>query len=417
MVIPIALFFLLTIGNYSFFRYSIGGISGAPLVLRIISQLRLILPIWIIFFALRFNFRFTGKIIGDHIDVVLLGVSWLISSIASLDVASYLLYGTWTLTSLVAVLLFVSYTGLITQNLSFYLLRILQVIWLGNGIIILMDFVSILLRRPGGTAYNIIFSSNTFWAYPTMIMGVLSLILFKFFAKSQRQKILYIIVFLIALYLVYFSARRSTLFVLVFSAGLCLVPLRLPQLLLISFMLSFLVLAGAAIDTRQVLDSLPESSMKYRLERMFGLVKNTKESSYDDRQKIWDVYFQSFYDNPLLGAGLASNERLAEKFPRGLKGYSAHNTFVGMIAETGILGSVLFLIVIARSLLLLLRVNNRKWIQIYVILFVPTLLINWVEYNLIPGQIFFLYSVVIWLMPRGIVYLSQNRAPYALPAP
>ncbi len=417
MVIPIVLFFLLTIGNYSFFRYSIGGSDGAPLVLRIISQLRLILPIWIIFFALRFSFNFTGKVLGDHIDVVLLGVSWLVSSIASLDVVSYLLYGTWTLMSLIAVLLFVSYIALITQNLNFYLFRILQVVWLGNGIIVLLDFVSILLKRPGGGVYNIIFSSNTFWAYPTMIMGILSLIFFKFFSRTTRQKLLYAFVFLIALYLVYYSARRSTLFVLVFSAGLCVVPLRLPQILAISFLLSFLVLVGNSINMEQVLDSLPESNMKYRLERMFGLVKGTRESSYDDRQKIWDVYFQSFYDNPLLGAGLASNERLAEKFPRGLKGYSAHNTFIGMVAETGLLGTVLFLIVIGRSMLLLLRVNNRKWVLIYVMLFVPTLLINWVEYNLIPGQIFFLYSVVVWLLPRGITYLSKNRAISEAPLP
>jgi len=89
------------------------------------------------------------------------------------------------------------------------------------------------------------------------------------------------------------------------------------------------------------------------------------------------------------------------------EGVSAHNTFVGLLAETGLAGALLMLIVLARSFNFLFKYANANWIKIYLILFFPTLVINWVEYNLIPGQIFFLYTMIIWIMPRGLQYLSK----------
>ncbi len=40
---------------------------------------------------------------------------------------------------------------------------------------------------------NIFFASNTFWAYPTMIMGILALINLKFTPASLAKKFYYLL--------------------------------------------------------------------------------------------------------------------------------------------------------------------------------------------------------------------------------
>ncbi|WP_247236059.1 O-antigen ligase [Telluribacter sp. SYSU D00476] len=407
MILPIVLFFLLTIGNYSFFRYSVFGNSSAPAVLRIISQLRFLLPVWIVLYAFRFSYSFSSRIVKDNIDVLLLGLSWLLSSLVSLDSSSYMIYGTWTLSCFLAVLFFVGYAAVVSREAGTFYKRILHTIWIGNIIILLLDIGSLFIIRPGVGPYNIIFSSNTFWAYPTMILGILAVIQMKL-SSERKQKLIYLFIYCVALYMVYLSARRTPLFVLLLSPFLLYIPLRLPYVLLFSFMLLATVALTSVVDLRTITDILPDSYAKYRIERMLGLVKGREETSYQDRQRIWRIYLDSFYENPIMGAGLAANERITERYSKDLEGYSAHNTFVGLVAETGLLGTLLFIVFLIRSLRKLLQLRNILFVQVYLVLFLPTLLINWVEYNLIPGQIFFLYSVVIWMIPRGLNYLHAS---------
>ncbi|GAB3170345.1 O-antigen ligase family protein [Telluribacter humicola] len=408
-MLPIILFFLLTIGNYSFFRYSIFGNGSAPAMLQLISQLRFLLPVWIILYAFRFSYSLSTRIIKDNIDVLLLGLSWLLSSLISMDSNSYLLYGTWSLFCFLAVLLFISYTAIISRKTEFFYNNIQRTIWIGNSIVLVLGVSSLFIIKPGAGPYNIIFSSNTFWAYPTMAFGILSAIQMRLH-REKKRKLLYLFIYCVALYLVYLSARRTPLFILLISPFLLYIPLRLPYILLFSFLLTTTAALMSAVDLRTFTNLLPESYAKYRIERMLGLIKGREETSYNDRQKIWDIYLDSFYENPVMGAGLAANERITEQYNQDLDGYSAHNTFIGLVAETGLLGTLLFITFLLRSLGKLVQLRNPLFLQVYIVLFLPTLLINWVEYNLIPGQIFFLYSVVIWMLPRGLPYLSSNRA-------
>jgi hypothetical protein len=403
IIFPIVLFFLLNIGNYSFLRYSLHGSENTSGYLNLFSQLRLILPLWIILYAFRLHFRVTSAIFSRNWDVIALGISWMLSSIISLDTASYLLYGIWTLLSLWAILLFISYAAIISQTPSGFLSKILDTLWAGNFIILILDFASMLFLSPKGGIYNVYFSSNTFWAYPTMIMGILALIKMRFRADGLVKKLLYFNIFLFALAAIYFSARRSPLICLLLTLPLLYLPLRLPQILLAG---CFFAASYSFVDLdhgKNVLNYLPDSYMKYRMERMLGLVHGREETSYTERQKLWDVYLHAFYQKPVLGEGLAAVRRITEKAEVKSEGLSAHNTFIGLLSETGISGTLLMFIVMLRSLLFAGRMKDKVWIKIYLLLFMPTLMINWVEYNLIPGQIFFLYTIIVWLLPRGLL--------------
>ncbi|MFC6194813.1 O-antigen ligase family protein [Dyadobacter subterraneus] len=323
-----------------------------------------------------------------------------------MDTSSYLIYGIWTLFSLLSILLLVSYTAVISTTFSEFSLNISQVLWKGNFIILVLDLISLLLSKTKGGMLNIFFASNTFWAYPTMIMGILALIKMRFTSPSFSKKLYYAAIFIISLTSVYFSARRSPLFCLVLTLPLLYLPLKLRQIfLLILFSLTTYSFTDSTTG-KDFLNSLPDSYMKYRIERMFGLVHGREETSYSERQKIWNIYLDAFYQKPVTGEGLAAVNRITVTTKNKTDRLSAHNTFIGLLAETGLSGSLLLFVVILRSVLMAGRIRNATWTKIYLILFIPTLLINWVEYNLIPGQIFFLYTIIVWLLPRGLQYLK-----------
>lgn len=407
VVLPIVLFFFLTIGNYSFFRYSIHGIENAPLYLKLAPYIRLLIPVWIIGYCLWMNHKLTCRIFADHFDILLLGFSWMISGLLSLDIASYLFYGLWSLFSLLSILLYISFSSITSRAKSEFLLTTLHVLWIGNFVILVLDGATMVSMKPHGGMYQMFFSSNTFWAYPTMIMGILAIIKMRFTAPKLGKKIYYFSIFLICLAAVYFSARRSPLFSLTFATILIFIPPRTPHILAITILILFFCILFNSTTGEHMIKSLPESYMKYRIERMSGLIKGRKETSYTERQKIWKIYLDRFYEKPVFGEGLAAVKRIKSNLKNNPEGVSAHNTFIGLLAETGLAGALLMLIVLARSFNFLFKYANANWIKIYLILFFPTLVINWVEYNLIPGQIFFLYTMIIWIMPRGLQYLSK----------
>jgi len=407
VIFPIAFFFFLTIGNYSFFRYSIHGIENVPVFFKLAPYIRLLLPAWIICYCLQVNPKLTYKIFTDNLDIVLLVLSWMISSVLSLDIDSYLFYGIWTLFSILSILLYISFSSIISNSKPAFLLTTLNVLWKGNFIILVLDVATMLFIKPHGGMYQIIFSSNTFWAYPTMIMGILAIIKMRFCTDKLIRKFYFLIIFLISLTAVYYSARRSPLFALILTVALIYIPPKTPQVLIISAFLAVFCFLLSSSAGEKIIKSLPDSYMKYRIERMSGLIRGRKETSYLERQKIWKIYLDRFYNKPVFGEGLAAVRRITGGIKDKSEGVSAHNTFIGLLAETGMSGAFLMFIVLARSFYLLFKSANANWIKIYIILFFPTLLINWVEYNLIPGQIFFLYTMIIWIMPRGLQYLSR----------
>ncbi|MDQ6477579.1 O-antigen ligase family protein [Dyadobacter sp. LHD-138] len=254
---------------------------------------------------------------------------------------------------------------------------------------------------------SIPFSSNTFWAYPTLIIGIVALIKMKFTTDRLLKRLYYISIFAISLIAVYFSARRSPLFVLILTSVLLFLPPRIPHILLISLIV---ISSFSFLNTttgKNIIGTLPDSYSKYRIERMFGWVKDRKETSYLERKKIWNTYLDKFYRKPVFGEGLSAVHRITKSNKTKTEGLSAHNTFIGLLAETGLMGTTLMIIILGRSIFFLKKAGNPNWVKIYILLFIPTLLINWVEYNLIPGQIFFLYTMIIWLLPRGLQYLEK----------
>lgn len=409
------LFMFLTIGNYSFLRYTIGGDAVSSPIFSAISILRLVIPIWVIVAAFRIHYRLTVSILKSHIDICFLGLAWLLSCLKSLDPSSFLLYGVWTFASLLGILILVVYVAiLLNQNrlpIHAYMNRMLDYFWWGNLVVLILGIASIVISTPGSGPYNLLFTSGTFWAYSVLIIGIVAIIKLKYSLATSSvsvNSIFYIVVFIFSVYLIYASGRRSALLVLLLAPLLVYIPFKGSYYILLIALLLFLKITWTPSTTLEVVRLLPENTYtRFRVEVLLGIKKQVKEGSYKSRQEIWNIYLDSFTKNPILGAGLAANERITGEVETKFKNFSAHNTFIGMLAETGMFGFLLWLIVFLNSLRLLLPfANYRPFIQQYILLLVPTFLINWVEYNLIPGQIFFLFTFVVWILPRGLMYLS-----------
>lgn len=407
LAIPLILFFILTIGNYSFFRYTIDGTVKNSFV-SLLAQIRIVLPLWPIFYAFRLNYSFSIRILRHNLDVLAMLLCWLLSAASSLNTESYLLYSTWTTFSFIGVLLVISFTALISRSPLELISLQLSIMWMGNIVVFLLVIGSFLIRPPGSGIYAILYSSNSFWAYPMLILGIISAIRIRWTEKEKTRKLLCLFVLVICFTAIYLSARRGPLLVLSLAILMIYLPSKFPHFLVA---LGILVLLISQSKPETLVGNLPDSFMKYRLTRLLGLVRAQKETSYATRERIWNSYMREFYNNPTFGTGLSG--RFDNENNREESGYfSPHNTFVGLLSEKGLVGAGLFVLVIGNSLVLIGRLLIPDLMRLYLILFLPTIAINWVEYNLLPGQIFFLYSVIIWLLPRGLLLVqNQDRNP------
>ena len=118
------------------------------------------------------------------------------------------------------------------------------------------------------------------------------------------------------------------------------------------------VLAGVvAVGLLAASGLLPISTAA--LERLGTLGQELTEGTWSSRKPIWEGGLQVLLDNPLLGVGLSNfNRALAPLFG---EAKAAHNTYLDIATETGLIGLTLFLLAFAalyRRVTLLAHLGN-----------------------------------------------------------
>lgn len=134
-------------------------------------------------------------------------------------------------------------------------------------------------------------------------------------------------------------------------------------------------------------------------------------TGFSGRTIVWQEAWQLFLDNPVIGVGYRAQEYFLEKDS------SAHNGYLGMLAEIGLIGScaaLYFIIVGIRALVGITKQPRRKFIQsLFLGLSVGYLVLAFFERYLInvgnPLSIMFLMAV---LRPRRVeeAVVSPARA-------
>lgn len=124
---------------------------------------------------------------------------------------------------------------------------------------------------------------------------------------------------------------------------------------------SVLVMVVALITVANV---IPQKT----IERIFSTGKEISSGTLNERSVIWANAYEEWEESPLYGHGLGSFRRIINPYN---VDYTAHNSFVAITAEQGIVGVVLYLTVIGIALSLAWRLpGDERWLLLLMLLVV-----------------------------------------------
>jgi O-antigen ligase len=97
---------------------------------------------------------------------------------------------------------------------------------------------------------------------------------------------------------------------------------------------------------------VPQDSINFALERIMN-VSYSEELERGGRPALWLANIDLLLDHPLLGVGLGNSMIYTEYFSYGYAVQYAHNTFIEILTETGIIGLGIYILVISLILRLI----------------------------------------------------------------
>lgn len=167
-------------------------------------------------------------------------------------------------------------------------------------------------------------------------------------------------------------------------------------LLIVAFVIGKMVFVDKSIIKKIVLIALLAGSVVaiynlFQLLPMFQRMMNIEGYGSDVRLRLWAAGLNGFFNNPLIGSGIGA----ASDYSWRLVGNAVHNSFIELIADQGILGAVVVLII-------LLRIYMRQSENLF---FITILMISF----FVP--LFFLtgYSNFTFWMPVMFISLIANN--------
>jgi O-antigen ligase len=258
---------------------------------------------------------------------------------------------------------------------------------MGSAVTLLIVIPSIPMMWTLGNDYTF-FSSKNYYAYPVLIYFIAELAIFKL-SDRIRYKVFRVSVLIIILAILLLSGRRSTLICAVLAMLFHFTNLRTA---IVFGVLTFLAVINIDFTEISIFGfDIQQTSTYQRINRVD--FNNFHDTSIQARRNVWNLYLERFYDSPVFGSGLHSGEAVLGNVYSGVVekiGY--HNTFLQVLIEVGIVGFFFFILYALKSMLAM-----RTNLPFFLPLFIPTLLVNYFEANLLPGQLLFIYTITIWI--------------------
>lgn len=173
----------------------------------------------------------------------------------------------------------------------------------------------------------------------------------------------------------------------------------------------FLVLGAGIVLVVWQLSPLADRTWD-RFEKMSDPTRNT---SVQSREQIIENGLDVFKRFPVFGVGVANGKRAIQAYHphEETANLNLHNTLLGVLLETGLVGLLLFAVVASRSLYLIFRSRDRHFGLDWLLLAVPPALVSLTEYNLTPGQAMFWPLLLAMLAPRAVLVapVRARRSP------
>ncbi len=131
--------------------------------------------------------------------------------------------------------------------------------------------------------------------------------------------------------------------------------------------------------------------------RVFSTWHNAKAGNFNEREVIWQIGFDGFKDQPFIGRGVDSFTRMSNNAHMDLE---AHNTYISILVEYGIIGFVLYLSLVFGILFSILRLKGVD--KYFLIILLVQLLFAQLTTNLQDNTILWsFYALMIshcWIM-------------------
>lgn len=102
------------------------------------------------------------------------------------------------------------------------------------------------------------------------------------------------------------------------------------------------------------------------IERIFTTSKEISSGTLNERSVIWANAYEEWESSPLIGYGLGSFRRIINRYNID---YTAHNSYVAITTEQGIIGLILYLGVLVTVLLYAWRLQgDDRWLMVSMVL-------------------------------------------------
>lgn len=379
---PMVLFVLygfLTYGNYGYLRYSLGGEITNSFLTNLIYlrfPISLLLASSLVYNSID-NKKNIFLFFKRFWDILLLFVWIIINSLLT----QKFIYPIWLILTFIGFIKLFIHTKNISSNYFEFIIRGLTIIlsaYIFGTILALFSIPKLVLGSE-----DIYFSSKTHYSYCVLVVASLILIINSI--KKKKISLLEWTFLVCCLIVLLFSGRRTPTIVL--CINVCVYFFYNRKIIIPIIILLNVFLIGYDFGDFRTFQ---------RLDRI-NLSSNTfDDSSYEERLRLREYYLNEVEATGYIGVGLGN---LTDKDINSEK-LGTHNTFLSVYRQLGIIGIILWLVIIIKSLYRILRNSNHKLKIIFFMLFLPFFAISWVENTFNPGQIMFQYNVGILILAR-----------------
>lgn len=250
----------------------------------------------------------------------------------------------------------------------------------------LLDKIS---HKYTGLMYEVSFSA--------VILSLGIVALYAELITSNKKRCLKIVLIILLYYTIYLTGKRSFLLIIPFCLAFFFILLNLEKFNVKRLILLLIILTIILVFFDNI----------YTV--VFSVLGNgnTNKIELSSREKYWNLAFKMFKENPIFGEGLNSFDIEFNK--AGIKhGYyefaGAHNAYIQMLAEIGIIGTVFYGYVIVKMIIIgildmLILLNKKDFDNIYYVSFslisIFVLIAYGVSGNVLhqPQQLFLMFTL------------------------
>lgn len=180
--------------------------------------------------------------------------------------------------------------------------------------------------------------------------------------NTKERKFKYILLFMTLLFLLVLSKSRSTLIEMIIGLGIIFVFNEKSGYKKFFYILICIVFGIACLNAIMKIPTL-YNLVGYRMEGLFNIfnkVNGSADASTKTRLDFIKIGIEIFKEKPLLGLGMNNFAIYANKNYNTWSAVYAHNNYIEMLCDIGLIGSLIYYYMWIKSFFLIKKIRNTK---------------------------------------------------------